>query len=79
VWNIIKSNRHGEPAGKDPWGGWSLEWATTSPPPTPSFDVIPTQGDMNIKYGHHDSSKATISDALWKAKPKAIVIKEAEE
>ena len=79
VWNIIKSNRHGEPAGKDPWGGWSLEWATTSPPPTPSFDVIPTQGDMNIKYGHHTPSKTSIGDKLWNTKPKAIVIKEAEE
>jgi len=80
VWNIIKSNRHGEPAGKDPWGGWSLEWATTSPPPTPSFDEIPIQGDMNIKYGHHaPSSKPSIGDRLWKAKPKAIDVKEVEE
>tara|TARA_Y100000766_G_scaffold189486_1_gene162887 strand:- start:10295 stop:12619 length:2325 start_codon:yes stop_codon:yes gene_type:complete len=74
VWNIIKSNRHGEPAGKDPWGGWSLEWATTSPPPTPSFHDIPTQGDMNILYGHHEHSKPSMSETLWNATPK-----EAEE
>ena len=74
VWNIIKSNRHGEPAGKDPWGGWSLEWMTTSPPPTPSFHDIPTQGDMNLIYGHHGPSKPSISDTLWNATPK-----EAEE
>ena len=69
VWNIIKSNRSGEPAGNDPWGGWSLEWATTSPPPTPSFHDIPTQGDMNELYGHH-STKASIGETMWKATPK---------
>jgi len=69
VWNIIKSNRSGEPAGNDPWGGWSLEWATTSPPPTPSFHHIPTQGDMNELYGHH-SSKPSIGEKMWKATPK---------
>ena len=52
AWNIFQSKRNGEPAGKDPWGGWSLEWSTTSPPPTPSFHDIPTQGDMNELYGH---------------------------
>jgi cytochrome c oxidase subunit I len=26
---------------RDPWGGYSLEWATTSPPPHHNFDVMP--------------------------------------
>ena len=30
-----------EPAGDDPWGGYSLEWATTSPPPEHNFDRLP--------------------------------------
>ena len=38
VFNIIKTVIKGDPAPNDPWGGWSLEWMTTSPPPTPSFD-----------------------------------------
>ncbi|MBT60630.1 MAG: hypothetical protein CMA63_03640 [Euryarchaeota archaeon] len=71
VWNIIKSNRSGEPAGNDPWQGWSLEWATTSPPPTPSFHEIPTQKDMNELYGHHkESGKKSAGERLWTAKPK---------
>jgi heme/copper-type cytochrome/quinol oxidase subunit 1 len=28
-------------AGADPWGGHSLEWATTSPPPLHNFDALP--------------------------------------
>jgi cytochrome c oxidase subunit 1 len=28
-------------AGADPWGGQTLEWATTSPPPLHNFDALP--------------------------------------
>jgi cytochrome c oxidase subunit I len=34
--------RRGLPAGPDPWGGETLEWATTSPPPAYNFLEIPT-------------------------------------
>jgi cytochrome c oxidase subunit 1 len=35
------SRRHRIPAGDDPWGGSSLEWATTSPPPEHNFTTVP--------------------------------------
>ena len=41
VWNIVKSLRSGEPAGDDPWDGWTLEWATSSPPPEYNFEKLP--------------------------------------
>lgn len=69
--NIIYSARKGEKVGKDPWGGWSLEWSTTSPPPTPSFAKEPEQGDMNELYGHHKHDES-VGDKLWKAKPKEV-------
>lgn len=40
-WNIFVSRRRGEPAGPDPWGADSLEWATSSPPPDFNFAAIP--------------------------------------
>jgi cytochrome c oxidase subunit 1 len=70
VWNIIYSSRRGEPVGKDPWGGWSLEWSTSSPPPTPSFHDIPTQLDKNEEFGHHKHDGPSLKDKLWAAEPK---------
>ncbi len=55
VWNIVRSVKKGQKVGKDPWGGWSLEWAVTSPPPTPSFAVSPVQYDANEGVEHHET------------------------
>ena len=41
VWNLIHSARNGEPATDDPWDGWTLEWATSSPPPEYNFEKLP--------------------------------------
>jgi cytochrome c oxidase subunit 1 len=41
VYNIILSLWKGQPAGDDPWDGWTLEWMTTSPPPAYNFELIP--------------------------------------
>ena len=41
LWNIFASLRHGERAGDDPWNAWTLEWATTSPPPPHNFTTLP--------------------------------------
>ena len=35
------SLRRGAPAGDDPWGADTLEWATSSPPPPYNFAHIP--------------------------------------
>ena len=41
VWNVLRSSHSGAPAGDDPWDGWTLEWATTSPPPEYNFEKLP--------------------------------------
>ncbi len=41
VVNVAVSLRRGERAGDDPWDAWTLEWATTSPPPEYNFETIP--------------------------------------
>jgi len=39
--NLLSSLKNGEEAGDNPWGGATLEWQTTSPPPLENFDEIP--------------------------------------
>jgi cytochrome c oxidase subunit 1 len=39
--NVAVSLRRRVPAGDDPWGGHTLEWATTSPPPRHNFAALP--------------------------------------
>jgi cytochrome c oxidase subunit 1 len=41
AFNVVKSVLHGKPAGDDPWDAWTLEWATTSPPPEYNFERLP--------------------------------------
>jgi cytochrome c oxidase subunit I+III len=41
VGNLAVSLFRGAPAGSDPWGGDTLEWSTTSPPPPYNYAVIP--------------------------------------
>jgi cytochrome c oxidase subunit 1 len=41
VYNMIWSYFQGAVAGNDPWDAWTLEWATTSPPPEYNFASIP--------------------------------------
>ncbi len=70
LWNIIRSVKKGEKVGKDPWGGWSLEWAVTSPPPTPSFAVEPTLYDANEGVEVHHTKLESVLRAPFKAMSK---------
>jgi cytochrome c oxidase subunit I+III len=38
--NVVSSVRSGPPAGANPWGGPTLEWSTSSPPPSYNFGRI---------------------------------------
>jgi len=44
--NLVRARFRGAPAPANPWGGVTLEWATSSPPITENFETIPlvTQG-----------------------------------
>jgi heme/copper-type cytochrome/quinol oxidase subunit 1 len=41
VWNFVRSLRAGRIAPADPWGGYTLEWTTSSPPPVYNFLQLP--------------------------------------
>ena len=39
--NLARSIRRGEKITADPWGGPTLEWSVSSPPPLENFEKIP--------------------------------------
>jgi cytochrome c oxidase subunit 1 len=41
AYNLFWSYYRGKKAGNDPWDAWTLEWATSSPPPVYNFAVEP--------------------------------------
>jgi cytochrome c oxidase subunit I len=41
IFNLYRSLTRGELAGKDPWGGTTLEWWAESPPPPKNFETLP--------------------------------------
>jgi cytochrome c oxidase subunit 1 len=62
LWNAIQTSRGrmGRVAGNDPWGGHTLEWATTSPPPPENFTgpLPPIRSQRPVWDLHHPSRAA---------------------
>lgn len=65
VGNMVISLRTGKVAGPNPWGGWSLEWTTDSPPPTPSFAEIPVQIDEEHEVKEGGGAIGKIINRIW--------------
>jgi cytochrome c oxidase subunit I+III len=41
LWDGLRTLRRGALAGDNPWNAWTLEWATSSPPPAYNFVALP--------------------------------------
>jgi cytochrome c oxidase subunit 1 len=59
VYNVARSLQKGERSGANPWDAATLEWATTSPPPSYNFVITPEVHHRDplwaAKYGIHES------------------------
>lgn len=62
IYNIVYSYYRGEIAGANPWRALTLEWATTSPPPSTNFvdDPIPFEDP----YGYGTEAATAYLDAI---------------
>jgi cytochrome c oxidase subunit 1 len=56
--NFVVSMRGGRVAGPDPWNGYSLEWATSSPPPHHNFESLPPVRSERPVYDAREGSGA---------------------
>jgi cytochrome c oxidase subunit 1/cytochrome c oxidase subunit I+III len=54
VANLAVSLFRGALAGNDPWGGDTLEWSTSSPPPAYNYAVIPTVSSPYAMWDRED-------------------------
>jgi cytochrome c oxidase subunit I len=60
LWNVLRTLRHGQMAGDNPWNAWTLEWATSSPPPPHNFVKLPPITSPRPLYDlQHASVEAT--------------------
>jgi cytochrome c oxidase subunit I+III len=55
--NVLWSIRFGAAAGDDPWGGNTLEWATSSPPPHYNFATIPVVRSADPNWDRRDRAE----------------------
>ena len=54
--------RRGAVAANDPWGGYSLEWWTTSPPPHHNFISLPPIHSERPVYDFRHRADADVAD-----------------
>lgn len=64
VWNAIQVLYTGKRAGANPWRSLTLEWATTSPPPSHNFDTDPVP--FHDPYGYGTPEAAAYVEAIEK-------------
>ncbi|MEA5114363.1 MAG: cytochrome c oxidase subunit I [Geobacteraceae bacterium] len=50
--NLFRGLLHGEPTGRNPWGGATLEWSIPTPPPSDNFieEPVVTHGPYDFKH-----------------------------
>jgi len=51
AWNLIRAIKRGKPAGANPWGGTTLEWTVSSPPPKENFETVPVIDQGPYAFG----------------------------
>jgi heme/copper-type cytochrome/quinol oxidase subunit 1 len=61
VWNVIKSMKGPVVAGPNPWGAYTIDWATTSPPADHNFNNTPV---IHSREPLWDESDAVMAQTL---------------
>lgn len=79
LWNVVTSLRSGPVAGWNPWRAGTLEWATSSPPPSYNFLHLPTVNgrealwdaapNQPVVTGLHDDAREFLTTRVLDAEP----------
>jgi cytochrome c oxidase subunit 1 len=68
IGNVVRSLRKGALAGANPWAGETLEWATTSPPPSYNFLHIPVVEGREPLWVRDDDTLSVVTGLRLKAR-----------
>jgi heme/copper-type cytochrome/quinol oxidase subunit 3 len=76
TWDLLRSLRHGAAASDNPWHGWTLEWATSSPPPAYNFVALPAIGSARPLWDlqHNVAAVEARPDATRQWRPPIVGI-----
>ena len=67
LFNLVRSARSGEVAGDNPWHAWTLEWATSSPPPHGNFTALPPiTSERPLWDVEHAGESGDAAAAVWR-------------
>ena len=84
--NLVYSRYRGEPAGANPWGGDTLEWAVDSPPPDHGWSVLPVVQSRHplwdqdtLEGGDRELRRFVGSFAQWPLRWRAALIVRATD
>ncbi|HEX3717921.1 MAG TPA: cytochrome c oxidase subunit I [Verrucomicrobiae bacterium] len=74
--NIVWSLRRGTQAGDNPWNAWTLEWATSSPPPEENFERVPEIHGRRPLWdlAHPETARAPVKTDFCPEKNKTSMI-----
>jgi cytochrome c oxidase subunit 1 len=78
VVNVVRSLRAGAIAGADPWGGATLEWATSSPPPRYNFAQIPIVEGRSPLWETRGALPVATGLATWRREVLLTTVFDAE-
>jgi cytochrome c oxidase subunit I len=78
VANAFWSFYRGKPAGANPWGGATLEWAAPSPPPQHNFDAVPVVDSLTPLWTQKDGLAVMTGLAMHRREVLVTSIVDAE-
>ncbi|MCU7646449.1 cytochrome o ubiquinol oxidase subunit I [Pseudomonas piscis] len=67
LWVSVRDRRANRDRSGDPWDGWTLEWATTSPPPLYNFAEQPVVDDLDAYWGMKERGTSTLNRTDYRA------------